>query len=715
MLNDLDLKPVYDSSEYDIIDSLFCPLLKESCRYDRGVGYFSSSWLKLASEGLQFIANNGGKIRYVMSPILSKDDIQAINVGVDARENQILYKALEVSILDLEKKLKYETLNTLSWLIADEIIDIKLAISKSEGDFHDKFAIFEDTCGNRVAIHGSFNESAHASMNGESFSVFKSWEEGQKVYVEKHDSRFKDFWSDHNSQFKVYQFPDAVKEKLLKYRINNRPYSLNKKTDVNLGEILLEKEIPQIPFDIELRDYQNEAIAEWQKNGCQGLLEMATGTGKTVTSLAASLKIKENNNNKIFLVICVPQLHLINQWEGVVKKFGYPSSINCSSENSFWKDNLRNKITDFNNNTRDVVVVLTTHITATDEYFKKMICQIKPDYLMGIYDEVHALGAPKLRLALYDCLKNRLGLSATPSRWYDQAGTKIIESYFNKVCFQYPIEKAIGNDLVEYEYFPEIVELKEDEYSEYEKITERLKWVKGDSEDDNDKIKMLLIKRAKIINDAKAKVEIFKDIIHSLIDSGKISHTLVYAPSGNHSEYLKAVGSLNIKANEFIYTVTPDKREDLLRYFDKGDLDVLVAVNCLNEGVDVPSTLNAIFVSSSTNPREFIQRRGRVLRKCLNKGRAYIYDLIVFPPNSINGMGEIGDIGKSILRRELPRFAEMSKIAINSSDARNKLYPILEKMGLLYLMDKDPSDIYRENELLKLNDLEEGNYGTRNK
>jgi hypothetical protein len=439
MLTQLNLKAVYDSSECDIASDLIVPLLKKSIRYDRGVGFFSSNWLRLVSKGLVDFADNSGIARLVMSPIISENDWKAIKKGDEAKKDVILYQLLMDSIKNLKQELEEHPLNALSWLIADGLVTIKFAIPKGRldgGDFHDKFAIFEDVEGNKVAIHGSFNDTMHASLNGESFSVFKSWEFAQNDYVVTHDKRFLSLWENKNDMFDIFDIPEAVKEEIIRLRLGERPYKQPNRTlgTANKSNCILH----EVSSSIVLRDYQKEAMLNWKSANYYGIFEMATGTGKTITSIACANELF-SQSKRIALIVFVPYIHLVEQWERELGKFAF-SPVLCSSEHGDWQQNLNLRIQDYNLGFRKVLCCITTHQTAATENFRGIINKIKLEPKIGIYDEVHGLGAPLLRKALLESIKYRIGLSATPQRWYDQGGTRVLMDYFKGVCFSFPLE-----------------------------------------------------------------------------------------------------------------------------------------------------------------------------------------------------------------------------------------------------------------------------------
>ena len=700
MLKSLDLLPVYDSAEHDLIRDLIIPLLSHSKYYLRGVGFFTSGWLRNASKGMVELIENSGKANIVLSPLLEKSDWESFQVGEEARSNEWLKNILERSVNDLEKALEKDTLNALSWMIADEILQFRFAIPRecaAGGDYHDKVGVFIDEEENMVAIHGSFNDTVKGSLNGEAFSVFKSWEPGQYPYVERHHKRLTNLWEKGNRQFKIYSIPQAVKRMFIKLRTTDtRPYALPTQSP-----LVSEKNSQRgIRRPLKLYPFQDRAIQAWIQTDCKGIFEMATGTGKTFTSLAAAVSRVENLG-KLALIILVPYLHLLEQWRRSCEKFGF-SPILCSSKHGKWNLVVRSKVQDFNLNVLKSICILSIHQTAASERFLKAIKRLRPETTMIIGDEVHSLGSQKLLKALVPQAGIRLGLSATPRRWFDNEGTKRLFEYFKDICFEFPLEEAIGKFLTPYDYYPILVTLSPDEMAEYETITRLITTLMSKKEKDSDtqkRLEKLLIDRARIISSAKGKLPLLLEILKTKKrkaqkNGNEITDTLIYCAPGKHKEVLLAVSNLGLRCHEFIHSVSLSNREKILHQFENGDIQILVAVKCLDEGVDVPSTRTAFFLASTSNPREFIQRRGRILRCAKDKKRAELFDFVVVP--DLGSGSQKREIGASLLRREMPRFVEFSYLASNEFKARAVVRELLNHFEMLHLLDEKPWDVYHK-------------------
>jgi superfamily II DNA or RNA helicase len=695
VLRELDLLPVYDSSEYDLVRDLQVPLLQHSVGYLRGVGFFTSGWLRIASCGLSDFAQRGGKARVVLSPILEKRDWDALQIGEEARFDEALRSLLTQRVTDLRSSLEVDTLNAFSWMVADGVLDMRFAVPREAdypGNYHDKVGVFTDTNGDAVALHGSLNDSIQGSLNGEAFSLFKSWEEGQSPYLRKHRSRLEALWDDQNAQFRVRGIPDAIKEQIVQLRsTRERPYA-----QAGMSMDLARAAGPNCP--VALHPFQKRAILKWNEAGRRGVFEMATGTGKTVTSLAAAAGT-HRELGKLALIIVVPYLHLLEQWERNCRDFGF-NPVLCSGNHGRWQIEVKSRIQDFNLGTTSSVCILAVHMTAASARFQDAISRLKPDQAMFVGDEAHGLGSRQLRNALTERAGMRLGLSATPRRWYDEEGTAAIFSYFGKTCFEYTLDEAIGKYLTPYRYYPQLVSLTDDEAGYYEALTLQITSLMSKADKDpeiREQVKKLLLKRARIVSSAEEKLPAMLRLLRTLMDEDKKNgretrDVLVYCAPGCHREVLQTVAELGLRCHEFVHNVSLRDREKLLEQFASGDIQVLVAIKCLDEGVDVPSTRIAFILASSTNPREFVQRRGRILRKAREKSEAVVYDYVVAPPTERLPLKRDADV--SILRREMPRFVEFASSALNEFQARATVRDILDSFEMLNLLDEKPWDVY---------------------
>ena len=424
-------------------------------------------------------------------------------------------------------------------------------------------------------------------------------------------------------------------------------------------------------LSLKLRDYQIEAIDNWFDNDNVGIFEMATGTGKTYTALSAFKRLSESHD-KLLTVIACPQLHLINQWVDEIKKFHDSEILVFSSTNYKRVKELKELRIDFSLGLVDKAVIVTTHLSLSHEELIQFVNEFKYKSLL-IVDEVHGIGSSKQMLGLNDNFDYRLGLSATPERWFDDKGTQIIQDYFGGCVFQFDIEDALETVnpdtgetyLTPYYYHPIIVDLNNVEMREYMDLTKQLAYYLNSKRADADsKAETLKLKRQRIINNLEDKLVKFEEILD---DNPDLDKTLIFCSPQQIDEVQVILNNKNISQHKFTQSESASKkknelfsqREKLIKLFEDGYYKVLVAIKCLDEGVDIPIADTAIIMSSTSNPREYVQRRGRILRRYPGKEYANIYDMIVFPKRKTEQSSKISD-------KEAERYREFAQNAINS-------------------------------------------------
>ena len=686
-LTENEFPPHLDTSSGDIIKDFFNPALAASIRYDRGVGFFSAAWLRIAAQGMLAFASNGGYARWVTSPILSEEDWNALKEGNEARTNETLKLAIEENIHDLRKTLNEETLSALAWLIADGILDFKLALPRNkldQGEFHDKFGIFTDTERNQVSFNGSYNDSVQGTRNYESIKIFSSNHPVLALLVKADNDRFERLWNNNDPNVQVYDLPEAAKANIIKLRTQDRPYPEPNKDQLSLirdGANLAYVPTPNMPASIELRDYQNEAIEAWFAHDCKGLLEMATGTGKTITALSASVRLYEREK-RLSVIMTVPYQHLVDQWQKESQPFGYCPILAYQSKTS-WFDELNSMVMDFSSGYRDSFSVITTHTTFISQDFQASIARLNGPSLI-IADEAHHLGAERSRQNYPQHIPFRLALSATPDRWFDDEGTNALRGYFGETVFAFPLEKAIGLSLTPYYYHPHLVQLTNEELEDYQELSTKIAQLAGRDDDRaQETLKLLLMRRAELLNKAVNKVV----ELSRLIDASEyIDHTLFYCAPGQIDEVQKLLGwEHGLLVQRFTAEEDTRERQKRLADFASGEIQALVAMKCLDEGVDVPSTRTAYIMASSSNPREFIQRRGRVLRKSPGKEFSVIHDMIAVPPTSWTASQDSAtfNIERGIIRKELERFKEFASPSLNKHKALDVIWEIATRYNLM--------------------------------
>ncbi len=682
----LCLPRVMDTSTYDLTTQFFERLLSRAQSYDRGVGYFSSGWLRINARGMVAFANNGGRARWITSPILDQEDWKALMTGEAAKMNPALHRLLERNITSLEQALEEDVLSALAWMVADEVISFRLALpqnSLESGDFHDKFGVFTDAYGNRISFNGSYNDSIHGLRNYESIKIFCSWESPILAELVQADAeRFERLWNNRDPNVRVLELPEAARERIVRLRRGERPYAepewVRQRRLAENGAVY-QIGRPFFPTGLVLRDYQQEAVDAWFNADRRGLLEMATGTGKTITALAASVRLFELEQ-RLVVIIAVPYQHLVDQWAEEAKVFGYRPILAYGSRKQ-WLEKLRTRLEDYRAGYRPCLMVITTHKTFISEAFQDLLVRLKGPVLL-IADEVHHLGAQQSRKSYPWQIPYRLALSATPQRWFDEEGSRALTEYFGETVFSFPLERAIGSCLTPYYYYPHLVPLTGEELDEYHRLSVKIsQFVYSEDESKQEALERLLIKRARLLNNANNKLAALRDLLH---EPDQLSHTLFYCTSEQIKDLTRLLGlEKGMRVHPFTAREDAQDRQHLLECFASGDLQALVAMKCLDEGVDVPETRTAYILASSGNPREFIQRRGRILRRAPGKKVAEIHDLIAVPPlGRVSQSSPTFASERKIMRRELQRFKEFAELALNKYGALNSVWELMRAYDL---------------------------------
>lgn len=699
-LQDITLKTEYRSRLDNVIRDFYVPVLNQSVLYQRAVGFFSSSALFALSVGISGLVDNGGKIQLIASPKLSQEDIEAINDGLKRRDDvikEVLIRELH-SPTGTHEKARF---NLLSNLIAVGRLEIKIAFMETDntiGMFHEKVGLMHDDEDNIIAFSGSMNESENAFVtNYEAIDVFTSWSKDVDRVLSK-KSAFSAMWNDYEPSIKVMEFPDICDEIIQRYKINDiidtTLDTFSSAKDYTTGELLEPITGPYIPSHIKMREYQVKAIKEWEKNNYQGIFDMATGTGKTYTALAAISELFAAKNQNLAVIIICPYQHLVEQWKDDIIAFGMkPIVCYSASTQRNWRSRLKTAVTSFNLGVQKHFCMVSTNATFSINYVQETVGKLTGQVVL-VVDEAHNFGAKNLSKALLSHIPYRLALSATIDRHGDPEGTKILYDYFGNKCIEYSLKDAIDNGmLTPYYYHPIQVSLNDDELHEYLELTSRIR--KSVNRDNHGKVqlseyaKMLLIKRARIVAGASEKISTLRKIIEGYKSDNQIlvycgattMHDVDYQegkPAIDEARQIDIVSSMlgndmNMRVTKFTSEENASERERIKLDFAEGvHLQALVAIRCLDEGVNIPSIKTAFILASSTNPKEYVQRRGRVLRKFSGKQHATIYDFITLPIalDQVNQFdSEILDGVKSLAKREITRMRDFAAIAENPFDS----------------------------------------------
>jgi superfamily II DNA or RNA helicase len=707
---DIELKPEYRSKLSNVVKDFYIPVLKEAVLYQRAVGFFSSSSLLAISEGICGLIENDGKMQLIASPRLTEEDIEAINDGLKRRDDvikDVLLRELRDPIGPYEKA----RLNLLSNLIASGKLEIRIAFMETDntiGMFHEKLGLMHDLEGNVIAFSGSMNESENAFVtNYEQFDVFGSWTKDEDRVLIK-QSAFNAMWNDYEPGLKVMHFPDISDAIIKKYKVNDTidttlddlPFeempSLENNEDLEKDDgIIEEKKVgPKIPSNVHMRQYQLDAIESWKQHQYRGIFDMATGTGKTYTALAAISELYKDMHENLAVIIICPYQHLVEQWKDDIVAFGMrPIICYSASSQKDWRKRLKNAVTGFNIGVQKHFCIVSTNATFSTDYVQNLVYKLSGNVIL-VVDEAHNFGAKKLSKMLQEHIPYRLALSATIDRHGDPEGTQKLYDYFGDKCIEYTLKDAIDNNmLTPYYYHPVVVSLNEEELAKYLALTGRIR--KNIHNDKNGKtvlsdyVKMLLIRRARIVAGAeekiarlKEKIEDYKDDNHMLVYCGATTmHDVDYQEGKPPIEEARQIdivadmlgNDLHMRVSKFTSEEDAEERERIKEDFAAGtQLQALVAIRCLDEGVNIPSIKTAFILASSTNPKEYVQRRGRVLRKFPGKEFATIYDFVTLPiplADVSNYNSDAIESVRSLAKREIDRIKDFAAIAENPFDS----------------------------------------------
>ena len=708
----LELKISYDSDETDILDSFYRPVLQESILYQRMAGYFSSSTFGLVMSEIVDFIEKGGRIKLVTGVELAENDKSAIEEyvnGQTAKFDDHLVKEIDTADMFLA-----DCAALMGWMLVKEIdgesqLEIKIAIPEENGEvgsrlYHQKVGVFFDSNGDVVSFEGSVNETGKAWVdNIESFKPSISWgDESDKRRVEDDKRRFEKFWTNMAKRTRVVDLPLAVKDKLLRVRPRS---TADFRVMLNRVRISIEKhgrsqrsDSTTVGGQLRLRDYQTAAIRKWSGNNFCGVLEMATGTGKTFVALGCINRLTLHTGRLVVVIAC-PYTHLVTQWKDSFENYNSKIAESwrnvdfevqmCNSNYLNWKKDLKKEIRDFNRTDvngkhfLDKIVIFTTHDTLTSKPFLNLMESVSGSTFL-VADEVHALGAEsRFKNLIKYKYRYRLGLSATPDRYFDDGGTKNLMQYFGGVVTEFPIDRAIKENILSpYRYVPYIVNLNDEEMLQYKILTHKIAKKLGGKSDSKDEEKELSNfiegERASIIAAAEEKYVAFDKILNQL---GSLSQCLIYC----HEKQLQRVKDIlfrrGVVCHQITYREPTAKRNDILNQLAQDTYDAVVAVRCLDEGVDVPSVKTGIILASTGNPRQYIQRRGRLLRKAPGKTEAIIHDILV-APYSTTAAGPSYPFEKKIVQRELKRYSDFARLANNREEAERLIRGVRDAYGL---------------------------------
>ena len=672
-LKDLAISTSYETTESrtQLLDEFYIPVLALAKKYYRIAGFFSSTALTVAMKGIEGLVNNSGKMYLLVSPELSEDDYRTIT-----EHNAITSDAALFSDFHLDGVIN-ENLQLLAWLLDNGRLEIKIVVgTKSRSSlFHQKVGIVVDDCGNMISFSGSINETAQAWLNNiEEFKVFKSWEPGQMDYLQSDLTKFLTYWKGQRQDIaKVYDVPASIKEKIIKIKPRD-VWDLNIMRRYKKDARVKDNRLSLFP-------HQQRAVNAWIANGYSLLMEMATGTGKTRTAIGCLME-KLKDGETLLTIVATPQNTLSRQWREDFIKLGIQldRSAIIDGSNSKWKKDLELLLLDLSDGKIKTAIIFTTHATASDDKFIRIIQQRK--YLTKILfigDEVHATGSAKQRKALLPEYDYRIGLSATPQRMFDDGGTSLIRTYFGSKSFEFTIADALSTInpitgrpfLNAFKYYPIFVSLTDAENKRYGKISQQIAILKSQDEYDEEDLQRLYDRRSDITKNAANKLPAFQELIENMTPSS-VRDTIAFVSDKQIVPCFEILSSLKVKrakitesesASKIVTDEGATERQEIIAQFVRHQIQVLVGIKCLDEGIDIPNARVAILLSNSTNPREYVQRVGRVIRQAPDKPVSEIYDFIAVPYEAGGAPG--------LLEKEGRRAAQIARNALNYTDVKN--------------------------------------------
>ncbi|MBT6048023.1 MAG: DEAD/DEAH box helicase family protein [Candidatus Scalindua sp.] len=719
------------------LDGLF-----NSNQFELLLGYFSSAAINVLSLGFATFLHRGGRMRLVINNVLSLKDRDAIQQGLIGDTDNVIFDLSDIEnvqrTLDEYGKHFFEC---ISWLIANSRIELKIIKPKdSEGIAHYKSGTFSDG-DDVVGFKASSNFTAFALLeNLEELDAFLSWENGRSKKMITSQKRDFDALFSGTANYVEYLEAEDVKiairdtfgdkslndllaeEKILATKKKNRfENPVLKKT---VGRLITQIDAinnePKFPYPSGPREYQRIAYKNWVQNGHAGIFGMATGTGKTITALNCVLEEYRRSSEKIYkAIILVPTLTLVKQWEKEVLSFNYNDVYKVASIFP-WKQELLTLVST-SKHIPIPFIIISTYASFVKKDMQNVV-KLLPKDTIFIADEGHNLAAPEVAQCITDLhLTKRIGLSATPKRIYDPEGTSVMEDFFSDrepYTYSFSLGRAIREDvLCQYFYYPHIIHLTDEELSEYRNLSlqlAKLYQIKPRDQEIQKRIESKLLARKRIIHKAENKLPKTIDIMADIFkENGNKRYILVYVPEGKTfvihenedesnidniriiNQYTREIAKLNenILVNQFISG--KKDRDEILNQFAVGDINVIASMKCLDEGIDIPRAETAIFCSSTGNPRQFIQRRGRILRKHPEKRFAYIHDLVVIPDYQ-EEMGKDGtyEVERNLTRKELERVMYFASLSKNPYHTEEVFDDICNHYGLnLYTIQNELREI----------------------
>lgn len=695
LLSDLDIKRSWNTEDDNVLEDFYIKSLMHAKKYHRTTFTFSSHLLSAATQGLDGLISNNGSMKLMIGDRISEEDYMAIKEGADLQkyQDQCLERLKSVLSYAKDNPLYHHRLEILKYMIASSKLEVKFALMhKGDKIFHPKLGIIYGENDEKIVFSGSGNETkGGVDLNWETFDVYRSWDKDiYEYYGQDKENNFLKFWSQGSSKsFRLITLPDDELISIVSKNLNSK-ISLASKPDpkeINLLKNYKQIPAPEVPSKInghkfQIRDYQSNALRNWWEHR-KGILEHATGSGKTLTAIYGITKIfqKIEDKNNLIAIISVPYQILADQWSDELKLFNI-NAIKCYGDSKKWISKVKNRIAEAEMSSKKELISLVVVIPSLfGNKFEEVneIIEEKKIRTIFVGDECHELATrnlDKLPKAMY-----KMGLSATPFVERDDPKTitknNNLKSYFGEIVDKFTLADALEKDyLCPYEYHPIFIQLNEDEQDEYLKLSQQIAACM--EADDDRALKILNGMRARLLGSAEEKFIKLKSLAVKL---NKPHNTIVFCGDGKTEEsleseikdkikVLKILRELDWDVSEFTAEVNSRVRKVRIQDFKDQDLNALVAIKVLDQGVNIPAITTAIILASTRSKRQYIQRLGRVLRKSQNKDISYIYDFIVMPRN--NQFTALSESLQNLIENELVRFHEFVKCAKNKQIIENK-------------------------------------------
>lgn len=693
-----DPRGLYTVPGDDLVGEVLIPAMSSSSSVDCMAGFFSSAAFRYVAYGLAaFINETTGTFRLLISPLLSEDDRRALKEAVEQPENVLVRAA--TSLFDNARlspsALEHHSLDCLSYLLAAKRLELRFVLMAEGGMFHPKVWVFSDHDDLLVA-HGSSNPTPSGLVfNFEVVSIDWSWTSPDaRARAMGFVEIFEKLWSgkepatltvDVSSGLELAN-PNPANPPSIDdfWRAWHSDATAGLAPALPIGQPLPEpihvdhvRERLRTPLGLVWEQgefaHQGKAVVAWESAGRRGLLAMATGSGKTATALVCAARLAEARV-PLLVVIAAPYRPLVSQWAEAVRDFGVAPLPLEAATGRARNACLHQAIQRLNLAVSDVEVAVITHDYLVSRDFAAVLTQIPQGVTtLLVADEVHNLGRPQFLARPPERFVYRLGLSATPVLQYNEPGTRAISAFFGDMVFEFSLSDAIGVCLVPYNYYLHPVDLTDGELTAWEELTERLiraGFVGRDSgvADNtlNPEVLALLVKRRSVLEGAVGKIQALMDILERE-GLDHLRHTLIYC-SDKRPEQLTTVNARLLEAGVFVRQLTAEETADrsrtaqILNDFAVARYQVLTCKRVLDEGVNIPQVKQAFLLASSTVRRQWIQRRGRILRRydAIDKRMAYLHDFLVVPPNTNT------PAGRAILAQELERARAFAELSANS-------------------------------------------------